>query len=173
MSYDVVLFEPSTTPRDREGFKQWFERQTDWDDNHNYMDPNSTTPALRNWYEVIRQDYPAMNGPDACEDDDAMDRTGDYNFGPDFIYVTYPWSLAEEIYDRVRATAVQCEVGFYDVSGDDGDGEIYFPGDQLRPPSQGAWRQIAADFQTSDLSKYIAQAEQPKRRWFDIFRRNH
>ena len=170
MSYDVVVFEPSTTPRERAMFKAWFERQTDWDDDHDYMNPASTTPALREWYEAISRDYPAMNGPDAC-DDEAMDRSGDYNFGPDFIYVTYPWSLAEEIYDRVRTTAVEQKVGFYDVSADEGDGEIYFPGDQLRPPSQGNWRAIAADFRAGDLSKYLTQSEPPKRRWLDIFRR--
>jgi hypothetical protein len=172
MSYDVCIFEPLTTPRDRAAFKKWFQRQTDWDDDHNYMDPASTTPSLRKWYEAISQEYPALNGPDATDDDDAVDRAGDYNFGPDFVYVTYPWSLAEEIYDRVRMTAVEHEVGFYDVSADDGDGEIYFPGDQLGPPSQGAWRQISADFRSGDLSKYLPPIEKPKRRWFEIFRRD-
>lgn len=87
-----------------------------------------------------------MNGPDAVDDDDLIDRSGDYNFGPQFIYVTYPWSLAEEIYDRVRALALEHKVGFYDVSNDVDDQEVYFPGDQLAPPSQGQWRSIAKQF---------------------------
>ena len=165
-----MVFEPSVAPKDRVSFKAWFEQQTDWDDNHDYMDPASTTSALRQWYDAIRQEYPAMNGPDGC-DDNEIDRAGDYNFGSGFIYVTYPWSLADDIYDRVRALSVEHEVGFFDVSDDGEKQEIYFPGDQLRPPSQGAWRNIAADFRSGDLSKYVAQITPPKRRWFDFFRR--
>jgi hypothetical protein len=62
------------------------------------------------------------------------------------IYATFPWSLAEEIYPIFRQLAVESGVGFYDVSGDEGDGEIYFPGDALRPPSEGEWRGVAAQF---------------------------
>src|ERR1044071_5449326 len=98
MSYDVMVFDPAHAPRDRGAFREWFAKQVDWDPNHDYMDPRSTTPALRAWYDAIREEYPAMNGPHAV-DDDEIDRAGDYNFGPHFIYVTYPWSLAEEIYD--------------------------------------------------------------------------
>ena len=112
-----------------------------------------------------------MNGPDATDDDDLIDRAGDYNIGRSMIYATFPWSLAEEIYPVVRRLAVECNVGFYDVSSDEGDGEIYFPGSELRPPSGGAWRDVAADFKSGNLSKYVNQTEPPKRRWFDFFRR--
>lgn len=146
MSYDVMIFDPAYAPRDREAFDRWFTKQVDWDEDHDYMNPQSTTDAIRNWYEAIRVEYPAMNGPDATDDDNEIDRAGDYNFGPHFVYVTYPWSLAEDIYDRVRALAVEHEVGFYDVSNDVGHQEVYFPGDKLAPPSQGTWRQIAKQF---------------------------
>lgn len=146
MSYDVMVFDPAHAPRDREAFGAWFAAQVDWDFNHDYMDPQSTTAALRAWYDSIRVEYPALNGPDATDDDNDIVRAGDYNFGPHFIYVTYPWSLADEIYDRVRALAVEKQVGFYDVSNDENEQEIYFPGDALSAPSQGSWRSIAKQF---------------------------
>ena len=141
-----MVFDPAAAPRDRGAFDAWFQKQVDWDDDHDYVNPQSSTPALRAWYNAIRTEYPAMNGPDAVDDDDLIDRSGDYNFGPQFIYVTYPWSLAEEIYDRVRALALEHKVGFYDVGNDVDDQEVYFPGDQLAPPSQGQWRSIAKQF---------------------------
>lgn len=146
MSYDLVVFDPSTTPRTRAAFKEWFAKQVDWEEGRDYADPAGAPVGLRNWYDAIRRLYPAINGPDAVDDNDLIDRAGDYNFGHGMIYVTYPWSLAEEIYSAARRLAVECKVGFYDVSADEGDGEIYFPGDILRPPSQGAWRDIARQF---------------------------
>lgn len=141
-----MIFDPAHAPRDREAFAKWFAEQVDWDEAHDYMNPQSATAAVRRWYDAIRAEYPAMNGPDATDDDDEIDRAGDYNFGPHFVYVTYPWSLAEEIYDRVRALAVEKQVGFYDVSNDEDEQEIYFPGDAPAPPSQGSWRSIAKQF---------------------------
>jgi hypothetical protein len=176
MSYDIVVFDPSVAPRDRQAFSQWFAKQTDWIDDHDYNNPDNTIASLRHWYDQMRVEYPAMNGPDQTNDDNMIDRAGDYNFAPAMIYTTFPWSLAEEIYAKARELAVASDVGFYDVSDDNGAGEIYFPGDQLRPPSQGTWRSVAADFRSGDVSKYIPDdfpsEEAPKRRWFDIFRRD-
>jgi hypothetical protein len=145
MSYDLMVFDPEAAPRDRQAFRAWFSQQAEWGEDHDYGDPVVTTPRLCNWYEAIRRDYPNMNGPDAAADDD-IDRSADYSIGKLMIYAAFPWSLAEDVYPRARELAVECEVGFYDVSGDEGEGEIYFPGDTLLPPSQGAWRAIAADF---------------------------
>ena len=145
MSYDLMVFDPAAAPRDRELFLEWYKYQAQWSEDHGYNDPGFTTAPLRQWYEAICREYPNMNGPDAVAYD-ALDRAADYTIGKNVIYATFSWSLAEEVYKTVRRLAVDCEVGFYDVSGDEGDGEIYFPGDELRPPSDGAWRQIAAEF---------------------------
>ena len=145
MSYDLMVFDPAAAPREREAFRAWYRAQVEWTEHHGYNDPSVTTVDLRAWYQAIRQIYPNMNGPDPA-DDDQIDRTGDYSIGKHVIYATFPWSLAEDVYPNVRRLAVECQVGFYDVSGDEGEGEIYFPGDTLRPPSGGAWREIAAQF---------------------------
>lgn len=110
------------------------------------------------------------------DDDQADDPhvTG-YSCTSQSIYIDFCWSVAEEAYEATRRSAAKFGVGFYDVSGDDGDGEIYFPGDEMRASSDGKWRDIAADFRSGDVRKYtsehFSQDPPPKRRWFDFFRR--
>ena len=151
MSYDLLVFDPAAAPRGRKQFLTWYEKMTRWSEGHSYDDPAKTTPALRAWYESIRRSFRNMNGPGAPNDHDLMtpgveDRLADYSIAHNAIYVTFPWSIAEEAYDLVRRLAVMHKVGFYDVSGDEGDGEIYFPGDVLRQSSGGAWRKISKEF---------------------------
>jgi len=151
MSYDLMVFEPTAAPRGREAFKVWYAKQTEWGEGHNYDDPKISSPALQRWYAAISGEYPNMNGREAAGlayDDPAWDnvRFTDYSIGSEVIYAAFAWSVAEEAYIAVRAAAVSSAVGFYDVSGDEGDGEIYFPGDRLRPPSNGTWREISKQF---------------------------
>jgi len=155
MSYDLLVFDPKDAPRDRGAFEKWWDRTAEWSEGHSYDDPANTTPELRAWYADIRKIFRNLNGPGSPSDDDLMvpgieDRLTDYSIGYHAIYAGFRWTTAEEAYTLARELAVRHKVGFYDVSGDEGDGEIYFPGDSLRPPSQGAWRQIAKEFR--DLS---------------------
>ena len=151
MSYDLMVFDPSAAPPERPAFVEWYREQTEWSEGHSYDDPANTTPALAAWYEEIRKLYPNMNGPGAVSDEELMkpgveERLGDYTIGHHVIYVGFAWSQAEEVYPVVRSLAVKYGVGFYDVSGDEGDGEIHFLGQELRPESQGAWRDISKQF---------------------------
>ena len=155
MSYDLMVFDPAVAPRERPAFVEWYHQQAEWSEDHSYDDAANTTPALRAWYEEIRQAYPNMNGPGGVTDEDLMkpgveDRLGDYSIGNHVIYAAFRWSEAEKVYPLVRSLAVKYGVGFYDVSGDEGDGEIHFPDDQLNPESQGACRQISRDFKEMD-----------------------
>ena len=136
MSYDLMVFEPSAAPRDRDDFNAWFRAQTEWTEPHGYNDPDVTSPALRNWYHAMVREFPNMQDPN-ISDDDITDRMTDYSIGTQVIYAAFQWSAADDAYDAVRRLAVEYEVGFYDVSGDAGDGEIHFPGDPLRPKSTG------------------------------------
>jgi hypothetical protein len=149
LSYDLMVFDALDAPRDRAQFMEWYKRTTEWSEGHSYDDPKVTTNALRAWYEDIRRMFPNMNGPGAPSDDE-IDRAGhrltDYSIGKHAIYAAFAWSVAEDAYESVRETAVAHNVGFFDVSGDGPDPEIYFPGDRLRPPSQGTWRKISQEF---------------------------
>ena len=144
-----MVFDPLDAPRDRAEFIGWYNRTTEWSEGHSYDDADMTTTALRAWYEDIRRMFPNMNGPGAPPHDELEKfghRLTDYSIGKHAIYAAFAWSVAEDAYQTVRETAVARKVGFFDVSGDDGHGEIYFPGDQLRPPSQGRWRDISKQF---------------------------
>jgi hypothetical protein len=145
MSYDLLVFDPGNAPRDRAAFREWWDRQAEWSENHGYNDPSVTTPELKAWFDEIRQTFPPMNGPHATNDYDNP-RLTDYSIGRHVIYAAFAWSVAEDAYPVVRQLAVKHRVGFYDASGDEGDGEINFPGDGLRPPSGGAWREISKQF---------------------------
>lgn len=123
MSYDLMVFDPSSAPKDRESFLAWYDRQTEWGEEHDYGDPAVTTPALQAWYQEMIQFFPAMNGPFAV-DSDASEVT-DHCVGRSVIYSTFAWSVAEQAYAKTRELAVKHGVGFFDVSSD--DGEILFP----------------------------------------------
>jgi hypothetical protein len=151
MSYDLLAFDPATVPKGRKRFLAWYEKLTGWAEGHDYNDPASTTSALRAWYNDMRKSYRNMNGPGAPTDEelaspDLENRLADYSFAPHAIYATFAWSEAENVYPLFRELAVKHDVGFYDVSGDEGDGEIHFPGDALRPASTGNWRAISKQF---------------------------
>jgi hypothetical protein len=146
VSYDLMVFDPEKAPRDRAAFKDWYAHQAEWTEDVSNGDLEVTTPALRSWYQAIRQTFPNMNGPGAA-DDEHIDSAADYSIGRHVIYAAFPWSQAEDVYPLVRRLAVEHRVGFYDVSGDEGDGEIYFPGDELRPePADVPWREVARQF---------------------------
>lgn len=166
MSYDLFVFDPTGVPRERAAFLEWFNHEVE--DSECYF-VGSSGP-LKSWHDSTLIEWPDLQEVDEDQIDDP--KVTGYSCTPNSIYVDFRWSVADEAYDAVRRRAVDCGVGFYDISGDEGDGEIYFPGDELREPSQGKWREVAADFRSGDLSKYIPQSEPPKRRWWDIFRRN-
>ncbi len=176
MSYDLLVFDPHSAPRDRAAFLEWWELTAQWTEGHSYDDPEITTPELRAYYNDLRATFRNLNGPGSPTDEEleipgVVDRLTDYSIGYQVIYAAFPWSEAEVAYPLVRDLAVKHRVGFFDASCDEPEPEIYFPGDILRPPSGGSWRQIAADFRSGDLSKYLPEEEPVKRRWFDFFRR--
>ena len=45
----------------------------------------------------------------------------DYSIGHHVIYAAFSWSVADEAYEKMKELAQKHGVGFYDVSGDDGD----------------------------------------------------
>jgi hypothetical protein len=170
MSYDLMVFDPAFAPRDRTAFMAWYEKLVDWPDNDGPYDPATSSPVLQTWYKAMLPSWPNMQ---EVEDDEAdSPRLTGYTFAPHAIYIDFRWSVAEEAYDETRRMAFEHRIGFYDVSGDEGDGEIHFPGDDLRPPSHGGWRKFAADFKSSPTAAYASLVEPPKRSWLDFFRRS-
>lgn len=122
MSYDLMVFDASSAPRSAKEFKSWYEAQTEWAEDHGYDDPAVSAPALRAWFDAIRAQFPAMNGPlapsdeaiDALEDESVLT---DYSIGRTVIYAAFAWSQADAAYAAVKASAQAHGVGFFDASG--------------------------------------------------------
>ncbi|TIX50304.1 hypothetical protein [Alteraurantiacibacter aquimixticola] len=136
MSYDLMVFDADTAPRDREAFMEWYAQQTQWGEGHSYEDASVTTPRLRAWYEAMKAVWFPMNGPDAIfnelPDDSPLwddDHVTGYTIGRASIYCDFRWSKAEEARSAVVTLAKKHEVGFFDVSED--QGIIAFPGDNF------------------------------------------
>ncbi len=127
MSYDLMVFEKTKAPKTRKEFLAWFEKQTEWGEDHDYQTISVSSPALQNWFMEMKETFPPMNGeyaPDAellDEDEDLERHTVDYCIGKDVIYAAFAWSTAQEAYDLTQKLAKKHDVGFFDVSGDDGD----------------------------------------------------
>lgn len=124
MSYDLMVFRPDIAPRTRDEFMNWFDEQVKWAEDHSYNDPAVTSGNLRNWFMEMIETFPAMNGPYADEDIDD-DSVTDYCIGTNVIYAAFAWSVAEKAYNVMKEAAQKHQVGFYDVSANNGD--ILFP----------------------------------------------
>jgi hypothetical protein len=172
VSYDLLVFDPAAAPRERAAFNAWYKALMESSDGETAFELSTTSTKLQTWYHAMIADWPDMqNLSDNEIDDDEFDhdRVTGYSFAKYAIYLDFRWSAAEDAYVAVRKSAVEQGVGFYDVSGDEGEGEIYFPDGELMAPSEGLWRNVAADFRSGDLDKYVSKIEPPKRRWFDFF----
>ena len=122
MSYDLMVFERTKAPQKRKEFLVWYDKETEWSEEHGYNDPAVTSPALREWYEEMIKTFPNMDSSDAeVEDDDADAHLTDYSIGRNVIYAAFAWSVAEEAYEKMKALAQKHGVGFFDVSSNDGD----------------------------------------------------
>ncbi len=119
-----MVFSPDSAPRTRSEFMIWYQDQITWAEEHSYDDPGVASDNLKNWFMEMITTFPAINGPYADDDLDS-DYATDYSIGKDAIYVAFAWSVAEMAYEVTKDIAEKHNVGFFDVSTDDGD--ILFP----------------------------------------------
>lgn len=120
MSFDLMVFALEDAPKDRTEFLEWYEIQTDWSKNETSFDPSFTNPNLQKWITELSQQFPAMNGPLAPEDDDAEDLT-DYTITKSVIYASFPWSQSESAYKAAKDLAIKHQVGFFNASSANGE----------------------------------------------------
>jgi len=127
MSYDLMVFEPSEAPRERNAFLDWYRVQTQWSEDHSYNDSATTTPGLSAWFAEMCRDFPSINGPGAYDiaNDELISRATSYGIGRSVIYACFSWTEVESAYSLVRALAVKHRVGFFNVSAE--NGEIWIP----------------------------------------------
>ena len=126
MSFDLMVFDPASVPlTDRAAFMEWYNETTTWSGKHDYNDPASASQPLQAWYGDIRIAYLPLNGPYAEEHPDADaywddPKLTDYSISPDAIYAAFSWSEAAGAFETVTRLAAEHEVGFFDVSSEDG-----------------------------------------------------
>lgn len=156
MSYDLMVFEVTKAPKTKKEFMDWYEKLTEWEEDHSYDDISVASPALQSWYQEMRKSFPVMNGPDRASEEemDADEESGeyrisDYSIARDAIYVSFSWSQAEAAYQTMRTLANKHKVGFFDVSGKGGD--IILPGDQI----QYQLRTNAVEYQSDKISPSV------------------
>ena len=136
MSYDLMVFNPNMTPKSKSEFMNWYERQTEWEEEHGYDDPKVSSDELKNWFLDMIKSFPAMNGPFASDDVD-VPKVNDYSVGIDVIYAAFAWSEAEIAYPKMIELAEKHKVGFFDASG---NGDILIPNEngELENLSKGS-----------------------------------
>lgn len=125
MSYDLMVFAPDLAPARKRGpFLDWYDKQSEWEEEHSYDDAAVSTPALRAFYEELVQIFPALK-------DDGDDGT-DYTIGSAVIYISFAWDKVDEAHEAVVRLAGKHALGFFDVSSDiaetwlpDGKGSLY------------------------------------------------
>ena len=107
MSYDLMVFERTKAPQKRKEFLVWYDKETEWSEEHGYNDPAVTSSALREWYEEMIKTFPNMDASDVeVEDDDAEAHLTDYSIGHNVIYAAFAWSVAEEAYEKMKALSL-------------------------------------------------------------------
>lgn len=124
MSYDLMVFAPDAAPAKKRGpFLDWYEQQTEWEEDHSYDDPAVSTAALCAFYEELVPDFPS-----SPEDDSGTD----YTIGKALIYITFSWDKVDQAYAAVFRLAGKHALGFFDASSDlaetwlpDGKGGLY------------------------------------------------
>ena len=119
MSYDLMVFDPLKPPRDRNGFMAWYDKQTEWSENHDYSHPEVTMPELQIWFQEMIMQFPWIDDPNYLNDIDNP-KLAEYNFGRSIIYVAFAWSEAENAREAVFQLAQKHKVGFFDVSAENG-----------------------------------------------------
>ena len=125
MSYDLMVFAPEAAPAKKRGpFLEWYDEQSEWEEDHSYDDPAVCSPALRAFYEDLSKTFPSLKDED--------DGGTDYTIGKSVIYMTFSWDNVDAAHEAVSQLAAKHAVGFFDVSSDlaetwlpDGKGGLY------------------------------------------------
>ncbi len=121
MSYDLMVFDPKAAPKDQDSFMEWYDDITQWSEPHDYASPHILSDALAAFYEILRLDFPPLNGPHAVSDDRLDDpEVTDYTISEHAIYLAFAWSMSAKARTAVLKAAERAQVGFFDVSAEDG-----------------------------------------------------
>ena len=124
MSYDLMVFEKTKAPTNPTEFLNWYQKQTEWNDDCDYNDSSHASEKLQKFFHKIKDIFPPMNGPlspsnkELSENPDLEERLCDYCIGNDLIYLSLAYSVSGRAYDIVKRAAYFTGVGFFAVGED-------------------------------------------------------
>jgi hypothetical protein len=112
MSYDLMVFAPEAAPAKRPAFLDWYDAQTEWEDDEG-DDITVATRALQAFHAELAALFPPLAGEGA-------EAAGtDYAISPGLIYISFnDWERIEEAHQTVFDLAARHALGFFDVSSD-------------------------------------------------------
>jgi hypothetical protein len=116
MSYDLIVFAPAVAPPERPAFLDWYEDQSQWEEDHDYDDPAVATPALQAFYADLSAEFPPLPAEAEATDDDSGT---DYTIARALIYMSFlGWEKIDAAHEAVFRLAAKHALGFFDVSSD-------------------------------------------------------
>ena len=62
MSYDLMVFEKTKAPNTKKEFMVWYDKQTEWEEEHDYETIGVSSPNLQNWFMEMKDTFIPMNG---------------------------------------------------------------------------------------------------------------
>ena len=133
MTYDILAFDPDSVTD--EDFPAWWNKQSEWSEDHSYDDAAVTTPSLREFFGDLIQTFPPMNGPGSPTDEEfdadpeLEVRVTDYSIGTTVVYGAFAWS--QESTARPLFTSLAAKHGVAVALVSDGDAI-------LRPPAESS-----------------------------------
>ena len=73
MSYDLMVFERTKAPTTKKEFMAWYEKQMEWEEEHDYQTISVSSPALQNWFMAMKEKFPlkheeGLTGPFVIEE---------------------------------------------------------------------------------------------------------
>ncbi|HKD60562.1 MAG TPA: hypothetical protein VKB47_08880 [Terracidiphilus sp.] len=117
MSYDLMVFETESAPKDHADFIAWYSQQTKWGEAHDYNDPALTSERLQAWFREIIRIFPPMHGRYSEEPSQGdVVSSSDYAIGADFIYASFAWSNSEVAYMTVARLAEKHQLGLFNAN---------------------------------------------------------
>ena len=141
MSFDLLVFDPGRAPDDDKEMRAWYDALVKWDHPDSNVTLAQTTPALRNFYKLLAQDFPPMTpnqdgagkpasitdrlihlfsgkktiDPRFADDFDEA-RLTDYSIAKDAIYLCFAWSVSDDAIRTALDAAAEARVGFWNIS---------------------------------------------------------
>lgn len=109
-----MVFAPDAAPKKRAAFLDWYEAQTEWQENHGYDDPAVAAPPLQAFHVELAAVFPPAP-PGEAEPESGTD----YTIARGLIYLSFlDWDRIDQAHETVFALAAKHGLGFFDVSSD-------------------------------------------------------